>query len=106
MAAATISGPIPSPGSRTIAGVSAAFAEMLSRTYSSTSGRAIEPSTASMNSSCRSCGQPLEVLGEPRPSARSARVVRLHGALLEPDALGPTSNPARSSRSRVSPTEA
>ena len=77
-------------------------AEMLRRTYSSTSGRAIEPSTASMNSSCRSSGSSAEVLGEPDRAGERTRVGGLDRAPLQPDAAGaPRTRRARAGRCGV-----
>ena len=81
-------------------------AEMFSRTYSSTRGRAIEPSTASMNSSCMFSGRRARCFDSPteRAKARASGGSTVRRSSQTPS--GETSNPARSSRSRVSPTEA
>ena len=82
------------------------LAEMLSRTYSSISGRGIEPSTASMNSSWRFSGRRPRCFDRPDGRARRRGLRRLDRAPLQPDAVGgPRTRPA-ASRSRVSPTEA
>ena len=60
---------------------------MFSRTYSSTSGRAIEPSTASMNSSCRFSGSSARCLERPTARAKARGVGRLDRAPLQPDAV-------------------